>query len=70
MNYRMIFRILGWMLIFEALFMAPSAVIAGVYRESDVIWLFVSMAICLVFGGLMVLVSRPKLKRSMHARAL
>ena len=63
MNFAMIFRILGWMLMFEAAFMAPSGVAALVYRERDGLWLAVSMVICLVVGGLMVLISRPKVRR-------
>ena len=63
MNFAMIFRILGWMLMFEAAFMAPSGIVAAIYREGDVIWLIASMAICLAVGAVMVLVSRPKNKR-------
>lgn len=63
MNFAMIFRILGWMLMFEAAFMAPSGVVAAIYREGDVIWLIASMAICLAVGAIMVLVSRPKIRR-------
>ncbi|MBP3873642.1 MAG: TrkH family potassium uptake protein, partial [Lachnospiraceae bacterium] len=63
MNYAMIFRILGWMLMFEAAFMAPSGVVAAFYREGDVVWLIISMGICLAAGSVMVLVSRPKNKR-------
>ena len=47
MNYPMIFRILGWMLMFEAAFMAPSGVVAAIYQEGDVVWLAASMGICL-----------------------
>ena len=63
MNVAMIFRILGWMLMFEAAFMAPSGIVAAVYKESDVVWLLVSMGICLAAGAVMVLVSRPKIRR-------
>ena len=63
MNFAMIFRILGWMLMFEAAFMAPSGVVAAIYREGDVIWLIISMVICLAAGALMVFVSRPKIRR-------
>ena len=63
MNFAMIFRILGWMLMFEAAFMAPSGIVAAFYREGDVVWLIVSMAICLAAGAVMVLISRPKNKR-------
>ena len=52
MNFAMIFRILGWMLMFEAAFMAPSGVVAAIYREGDVIWLIISMVICLAAGAL------------------
>lgn len=67
MNYAMIFRILGWMLMFEGAFMAPSGVVALFYREKDVMWLIVSMGICLVTGMIMILVSRPK-NRRIYAR--
>ena len=67
MNFAMIFRILGWMLMFEAAFMAPSGVVAAIYREGDVVWLIVSMGICLSVGAIMVLVSRPK-NRRIYAR--
>ena len=67
MNFAMIFRILGWMLMFEAAFMAPSGVVATIYREGDVIWLLASMGICLGAGAVMVLVSRPK-NRRIYAR--
>ena len=60
MNYAMIFRILGWMLVFEAGFMAPSAIVAAIYREASVIWLFVSMAIVTAVGLFLRAVSRPQ----------
>ena len=63
MNFAMIFRILGWMMMFEAAFMAPSGIAALIYREHAGLWLAVSMVICLAVGGLMVLLSRPKVRR-------
>ena len=60
MNYAMIIKILGWMLMFEAAFMAPSGIVALVFRETDVLWLLVSMAVCFAAGGLMVVLTRPK----------
>jgi trk system potassium uptake protein TrkH len=63
MNYAMIFRILGWMLVFEAGFMAPSAIVAAIYREASVIWLFVSMAIVTAAGLFLRAVSRPRRHR-------
>ncbi len=63
MNFAMIFRILGWMLMFEAAFMAPSGVAALIYHEHAGVWLALSMLICLAAGGAMVLISRPRVKR-------
>ena len=63
MNFAMIFRILGWMLLFEALFMSPSVLVGAVYREGDVIWLLFSMLVCAVAGILFVVISRPKVRR-------
>ncbi len=60
MNYAMIFRTMGWMLMFEAGFMAPSALVAAIYREKSAVWLLVSMAVCLLAGLLLKVVSRPK----------
>lgn len=56
----MMFRILGWMLIFEAGFMAPSIIVAAIYRETSVIWLFVSMGIVTAAGLFLRAVSRPR----------
>lgn len=63
MNYAMISRILGWMMMFEAAFMAPSGVAAFLYREKAGLWISVSMGICFAVGAVMVLLSRPKVKR-------
>lgn len=60
MNYAMIVKILGWMLMFEAAFMAPSGIVALVFHEADVVWLLVSMAACFAAGGLMTVLPRPK----------
>lgn len=60
MNYAMIIRTLGFMLIFEAGFMAPSALVAAIYREKSVVYLLISMAVCAVAGLVMKQVSRPK----------
>ena len=48
------------MLVFEAGFMAPSAIVAAIYREASVIWLFVSMGIVTAAGLLLRAVSRPR----------
>ena len=52
MNYKMIVHILGWLLIFESLFMIVPMITAIVYGESA-LWAFLSVAaICLVVGKL------------------
>lgn len=54
MNFRMIKYITGWLLIFEAIFMAVPAITAVVYRESA-LWSFLAvMGGCLLLGWLMV----------------
>ena len=63
MNFAMICRICGWMLMFEAAFMAPSGIVAWIYREPDVVWLIFTMGLCLSGGALMVLLSNPKVRR-------
>lgn len=55
MNYKMIRYIIGWVLIFEALFMLVPIATAVIYSENAV-WSFaLSVLICLLFGILMVL---------------
>ena len=55
MNYRMIKNIIGWILIFEAIFMPVPLVTAIIYRETAV-WAFViSILICAFIGGIMIL---------------
>jgi len=61
MNFRMIKYILGWMLLFEACFMLLPAVCALIYRETAVIYFLITMAICAVIGGLL-LIRKPKNK--------
>ncbi len=60
MNYRMIKYITGWLLIFEALFMAVPAITAVVYQESSALWSFLAVMVgCLAAGGLMI-ICKPK----------
>ncbi len=59
MNYGMIKNITGWLLIFEALFMALPAAVAVIYRESQLWYFLMVMAGCLLLGGLMVF-RKPK----------
>lgn len=59
MNYRMIVNVLGWILLFESLFLAIPAITALVFRESE-IWAFLlAMAICGAVGVLLVF-RKPK----------
>ena len=54
MNFRMITNILGWILIFEAGFMAGPTLTALIYSES-VIWAYlITVAICLLLGFALV----------------
>lgn len=60
MNYRMIFYILGWILIFESGFMTVPAITSAAYAEYSVMWSFIGgAAICAVLGGLLML-TKPK----------
>lgn len=64
MNYRMITYTLGWIMIFEAGFMAVPLITAAVYAEGRAALCFgVSMLICLVIGGLFAFVKKPVNKR-------
>ena len=63
MNYPMIWRILGHMILFEAAFMSPSLFVAAVYREKSVVWLLVSMLVCIVIGLLLTRLIKAKEKR-------
>lgn len=54
MNFRLIFRIIGFILLFEAVFMLVPVITALVYQESQV-WHFVStMAVCAGLGVFLV----------------
>ncbi|MGN1137410.1 MAG: TrkH family potassium uptake protein [Oscillospiraceae bacterium] len=50
MNFRMIKNILGWILIFEAIFMCIPAAAAIIYGENTIIPILLSILICLVIG--------------------
>ena len=63
MNYRMITYILGWILIFEALFMAVPAITAVCYRESAVWWFLATAAICALIGLLLTKIKKPQSKK-------
>ena len=58
MNYRMIKYITGWLLIFEALFMAVPAITAVIYRESE-LWHFLMVMAGSALIGLLMILRRP-----------
>lgn len=55
----MIKYILGWILVFETLFLLIPLVTAAVYGESCITAILLSMAVCLAVGGLLIL-KKPK----------
>lgn len=66
MNYGIITYIIGWVLNFEAIFMAPACVVAVIYREKAGFSLLLTIALCLLAG---ILLTRSKIKsKSMYAR--
>ena len=66
MNYRIIKYIVGWVLIFEAVFMAPALLTALIYQEKAGSSLMIAMGLCLIVGGLM---TRKKTEnKTMYAR--
>lgn len=66
MNYRMITYILGWILIFEGMFLALPTVTALIYGESALWSYLLSLSGCLLIGSLLVL-KKPK-KQQLYAR--
>ena len=66
MNYKIISYIIGWVLIFEAIFMAPALLTAMIYQEQAGYSLLLSMGLCLAVG---LFLSRKKNKnKSMYAK--
>lgn len=64
MNYRMISYVLGWILVFEAAFMAVPLITAAVFAEGgSAVWFGICAGICLIIGGLLTLVKKPQNKR-------
>ncbi len=55
MNYRMIKYILGWILVFEALFLLIPALTAVIYGERAIQPILITIAVCLVTGGLLII---------------
>ena len=54
MNFQIIRRTLGWILIFEAIFLLVPTVTALVYREQEVLDFLTSMLICVAVGCLLL----------------
>lgn len=66
MNRRLIIYIVGWVLIFEAVFMVPALLTALIYQEQAGFSLLIAMGLCLCIGALL---KRKKVKdKSMYAR--
>lgn len=64
MNYRMISYVLGWILVFEAAFMAVPLITCAVFAEGgSAVWFAICAGICLAIGGLLILVKKPQNKR-------
>ena len=59
MNYRMIKYITGWLLIFEALFMAVPLITALIYREATV-WTFLAVMGGSVLLGVLMVLRKPR----------
>ena len=59
MNFQIIKRTLGWILLFEALFFVVPVITALVYNESEVVSFLVPMSICIALGVTCFL-KRPK----------
>jgi len=66
MNYRMIKHILGWILIFEALFMVVPLITGIIFREKATAAFIISIIICLAAGGL-CLIKKPQ-KNTLYSR--
>ena len=59
MNYKMIKYVIGWILLFEAIFLMLPAVTALIYKESVIFDILISTLICAALGGILVLF-KPK----------
>ena len=66
MNYRLIIRTLGFILLFEAMFLLVPVLTAIVYWEKEFFSLLASMGICLLVGGACVCLKIKK--EALYAR--
>ncbi len=55
MNFKMIVNILGWILIFEAMFFLVPLITAVVFGEKAFWYFLISAVLCLVCGGLLIM---------------
>ncbi len=67
MNYKMIKTVLGWLLIFEALFMIVPMITAVCYLETEFWSFFCTAAFCALAGLLMIKIKKPD-KKQLFAR--
>ncbi len=63
----MVWKIIGFIVLAEAGLLLLPALVAAIYRESSVWSLIITAAICASFGGLLVLLIKPK-SRTVYAR--
>ena len=66
MNFSMIVYILGWIMNFEAFFLAIPLIAAIVYGEHTIVSILVTIVICLAIG-LPITMKKPK-ESSLHSR--
>lgn len=66
MNYKLIKYIIGWLLVFESVFMLLPALVAVAYQEKAGFSFLISMGLGLLTGGFMVL-KKPE-NKTMYAR--
>ena len=59
MNYGIIKRILGWILLFEAAFFLVPTLTAVIYDEKEVYDFLIAVLACVAVGGLL-LIGKPK----------
>lgn len=62
MNYRMISYILGWILIFEGLFLTVPLITGIAFGETALISYLITLGICFLIGALLIL-KKPKNKQ-------
>ena len=62
MNYRMVFSMIGRLLMLEAALLLLPAVCSAVYGESSLWALLIAAGVALLLGGLLSVVLRPKNK--------